>query len=514
MTTITRLATVTRAAAVALAMMGLASCDKGFEDMNTNPDASPQITPAYVFTKAQLDAVGNSYFATNVLLAGGSMQQFATYKDVPGIGDKYYFQQGTYPYDYFQNAYPTAVNETAEVIRAVSTDPSQVNRLAAARIWRVYIFHRLTDLYGDIPYSQAAQGYTQNLFTPKYDPQAEIYADMLKELEQAAGSFDATKTTFGVADLIYGGDVTKWTKFANSLMLRLGMRMTKVDPTSAKTWVQKAIAGGVITQDADIARINYLAAGQDFNKNPYALALRNNDYSAGNGDSNTEGGKLAKTLIDALKTTADPRLNAIAVVWNGTVADTSTALQKGMPNGLLNKPAEFKTYSEPNPNTLLKYDTPVVLISAAEVNLLLAEAAVRGWYTGDAATAYANGVSAAMRNWSLFGAAGVISPARISGYLARNPFLSSGTTEAKLEQIGTQLWVTLFPDEQEVFSSWRRTGYPKLTPVNIVGNITGGVIPRRSLYSPTEESINNAQFSAAVARQGANLLTTRVWWDK
>ncbi|GAB3569070.1 SusD/RagB family nutrient-binding outer membrane lipoprotein [Spirosoma luteolum] len=494
---------------------GLTACDNGFEALNVNPDASTTITPAYVFTKAQLDALGNSYFSTGVLASGGSMQHFATYKDVPGIGDKYYFQQGSYPYDFFQNAYPGAVNETAEVIRAVSTDPSQVNLLSVARIWRVYVMHRITDLYGDIPYTDAAKGYSQNVFTPKYDAQSAIYADMLNELEQSAAAFDASKTTFGTADLIYGGNIDKWKKLAYSLMLRLGMRMTKVDAGLAKTWVQKAIAGGVITQDADLARISYLASGQDINKNPIALSLRNSDYSAANGNDNIEGGKLARTFIDQLRNTADPRLNVIAVVWNGTTADTATALQKGMPNGLLVKPADFKTYSEPNPLTVLKLDAPVLVMTAAETNLLLAEAAVRGWYTGDAATAYAAGIRSAMANWALFNpTAGAISAAKVTAFLARNPFPADGTTDAKLEQIHTQMWVSLFPDEQEVFANWRRTGYPKLTPVNVVGNITGGVIPRRLLYPPTEESVNNAQYSAAVARQGANLLTTRIWWDK
>ncbi len=496
-------------------LAGLTACDKGFEQMNINPDASSTITPAYVFTKAQLDALNNSYYSTGVLASGGSIQHFATYKDVPAIGDKYYFQQGTYPYDFFQNGYPNAVNEISEVIRAVSTDANQVNLLSAARIWRVYVMHRITDLYGDIPYSDAAKGYTQNLFAPKYDAQQAIYADMLNELDQSVQAFDATKTTFGTADLMYSGNIDRWKKFANSLMLRLAMRMTKADAASAQTWAKKAIAGGVITQDSDLAKINYLSSGQDINKNPYALSMRNSDYSPGNGNDNIEGGKLARTFIDALKNSADPRLNVIAVVWNGSTADTTTALQRGMPNGLLVKPADFKTYSEPNPVTVLKLDAPVLVMTAAETNLLLAEAAVRGWYSGDAASAYNAGVRSAMANWAQINAtAGSISTAKVNAYLTKNPFPTSGTTDAKLAQIGSQLWITLFPDEQEAFASWRRTGYPALTPVNVTGNITGGVIPRRLLYPPTEESVNNAQFSAAVARQGANLLTTRIWWDK
>jgi hypothetical protein len=490
------------------AMLAFQSCDKGFADMNINPDASATATPEYVFSKALLDVWGNSYFGTQTLACGGSMQHFATYKDVPGIGDKYYFQQGTYPYDFFTTGYPKAVNEISTVINAVD---SSVNKLSITRILRAYEMARMTDLYGDIPYSEAAKGYTTNNFTPKYDAQADIYADLLKELDESALALDASKATFGAGDYIYGGNVTKWKKLAYSLMLRLGMRLTKVDATLAQTWVTKAIAGGVITTDADIATMKYTGT-TTINRNPAANDMLTNDYAVADGVSNTEGGKLAATFIDALKNSNDPRLNVIAVVWVNGKADTTTALQKGMANGLLLKPADYGTYSEPNPATILQNTAPLIMMSAAETNLLLAEAAVRGWYTGDAAAAYAAAISASMRNWALFGSAGVIADSRITTYVAANPL--TGTTDQKLSQIGTQMWIALFLDEQEIHANWCRTGYPALTPVNITGNITGGTIPRRLLYPPSEESVNSTQLQIAVSRQGPNVMTTHVWWDK
>ena len=496
------------------ATLAFQSCDKGFEEMNINPDASPEPTPEYVFSKALMDTWANSYFATNVLACGGSMQHFATFKDVPGIGDKYFFQQGTYPYDYFQTGYITSVNEIAAVVNALdSTDATLVNKRSIARIMRAYIMHRITDLYGEIPYSDAVKGYTVNNFTPKYDQQSFIYADILKELEQAATALDATKPTFGAGDYIYNGNVDRWRKLAYSLMLRLGMRLTKVDIAAAQSWVTKAIAGGVITADADIATMKYTGT-TDANKNPVAQAMMGGDYGAANGIDNTEGGKYAKTFIDVLKANNDPRLNVIAIVWNASkFKDTSTAVQKGMPNGLLQKPVtEFITFSEPNPAVILPYTAPLIVMSAAETNLLLAEAAVRGWYTGNAATTFNDAIGASMRNWSLFGAGGVISSERISTYQAAHPL--TGTTDQQLEMIGNQMWIALFLDEQEVHANWRRTGYPVLTPVNITGNATNGTIPRRLLYPPNEESVNAAALAEAIARQGQNLLTTRVWWDK
>lgn len=490
-------------------MLAFQSCDKGFEEMNINPDASAVAQPEYVFSKALLDIWDNSYFSTDALASGGSMQHFATYKDVPGIGDKYYFQQGNYPYDYFTTGYPSSVNELATVIAAVGD--TSVNRLSIARIARAYQMSRLTDLYGDIPYEDAAKGYSVNNFTPKYDAQADIYADLLKELEESALALDASKPSFGAGDFIYGGNVAKWKKFAYSLMLRLGMRLTKRDAALAQTWVTKAIAGGVITTDADIATMKYTGT-TDANRNPAAASMLSNDYGVANGSSNTEGGKLAATFINALKNTNDPRLNVIAVVWTNGKADTTTSLQKGMANGLLVKPADFATYSEPNPATILQYTAPLIVMSAAETQLLLAEAAVRGWYTGDAAVAYAAAITSSMHNWALFGSAGVIAEDRIATYLAAN--ILTGTTEEKLEQIGTQKWISLFLDEQEIYANWRRTNYPTLIPVNITGNITGGTIPRRLLYPPSEESVNSASLAEAVARQGANVMTTHIWWDK
>jgi hypothetical protein len=376
-------------------------------------------------------------------------------------------------------------------------------------------------LYGDIPYSDAARALTEKNYAPKYDPQSEIYNDLLSELEESINAFDASQPTFGNADLIYGGDISKWKKFAYSLMLRLGMRLTEVDSENAKEWVQKAITGGVIVEDADIATIAYVDGSQTASRNFISSGLLSTDYVTPGGD-NVEGGKLAKTLIDHLKNTSDPRLNVISIVWvpSGStfVADTSTALQQGMPNAAFNSlPGNFNTYSEPNPNTVLKYNAPLLVFTNAEVHLLLAEAALRGWYLAStAAESYAKAVTAGMKQWSLFGSAGVISNAKITKYLDANPYNAAATFDEQMEQIQTQKWTTLFlEDEYEIFSTWRRTGYPNLTPTNYPGNLTGGKIPTRFVIPDSEGIYNTANFNEAVSRQGGtNTLSSLVWWDK
>jgi hypothetical protein len=492
--------------------MLLQSCDKNFDTLNTNPNASANPTPAYVFTKSQLDGAGD---VLNLL--HGTMQYTTSYNDVAGFGAKYVLSQSQQSWTVFNNAYPKEINEITQVIDAVKANPDQVNQLSAARVWRAYCFSRITDIYGDIPYSDAAKGYTESIYKPKYDEQKAIYADMLKELDEAATAFNAANTTtFGAADLIYRGDVAKWKKFAYSLMLRLAMRMTKVDIAAAETWAKKAIAGGVITTDADIASVKeYVLAGQDINKNPLAFNWFNSDYGKADGINNTEGGKYQDVFIDYLKANNDPRLAVLSVVWLNKKPDTTSTIQKGMSAKLGTKPADFGTYSEPNPATILQLNSPYLLLTNAETNFLLAEAALRGWYSGASASAsYENGISASMRQWSLFGTGGTISSNQIQTYLKYHALNTAGSFAAQMEQIHTQFWVGVFPNAQEVFANYRRTGFPALVPNNYVGNATGGKIFRRFLYPATEQNLNGENYQAVIARQGPDEFLTRMWWDR
>jgi len=495
---------------IILGISTIQSCTKNFDTLNINPNASPKAIPGFIFTKAEYD--GTSAMLDLLL---GTMQYTTSFNDVAGFGSKYVLSQSQQSAAAFSNSYPNEINELVEVIKAAGTDASQSNLVAEARIWRVYCFSRLTDLYGDIPYSQAGQGYNSGIYKPVYDPQKDIYADLLKELDQAATSLDAGKATFGAADLIYNGATDKWKKFAYSLMLRCAMRMTKVDINAAQTWATKAIAGGVILNDADIAKVPYVGSGQDINKNPLANDLWNNDYIAKDGVTNTEGGKYQDVFINFLKTNKDPRLGVISIVYNGGVADTTSSIQKGMSSGLNTKPVDFVTYSEPNPKTILLLNSPRLVFTAAESYFLLAEAASRGWYNGSSAsTAYENGIAAAMRQWAIIGgSAGTITDNQINTYIANHKF-TNGTLDQNLQQIYTQFWVGVFPDAQEVFATYRRTGYPALVPNNYVGNATGGKIFRRMLYPISEQNLNAASYAAAISRQGPDDFLTRIWWDK
>lgn len=498
----------------------LSSCNKeSLTDLNKPLNSVNYPIPANLFTAALLNTPRDNY---SVLAQG--MQYFSTYKEVPAIGDKFYSFNGTEA-DF--GTYTGRLNLLYQLNNAIQA-PDLGNERAMVRVLRVYTYHQLTDVAGDIPYFDAVKG-EEKMLSPKYDPQKDIYLDMFKELAEAADSLDPAKPTFGNADLFYKGDVAKWKKFSYTLMLRLAMRLTKADPALAQGWVEKAIAGGIMTSFEDIAKISYANVSGGMNPKIQNTYL-NGNYLNPQDPDNVEGGKYAATFINKLKSTNDPRLPVISVVWvkpasaAAYVADTTPAIQKGMISGSLNtKPSDFETYSEPSP-LFLNLAAPVVIMGPAEAYLLLAEAALRGWYTGATAqAAYENAVRAAMAQWALWPAVvpgtNVITEAQINNYIALNPYLTNGTFEQQLQQISEQKWLSLFGDDYEVYANWRRTGYPVLAPVNYPGNVTGGQMFRRFSIPVSENLTNQANYLEALKRQGfseatGDNLLTRVWWDK
>jgi hypothetical protein len=505
------------------------ACTKDFENINTDKNKSGESSgvPEYNFSRAILEFTGNSDYSydtwrVNIIYCSMMMQQLsnATWY----AGDKY-IQNDGWASAYFERAYPDQIKYITDVVRVTKDNAYLSNLYNISRIAKVLIFHRLTDIYGDIPYSEAGKGYSDRIFTPKYDAQQEIYMDMLKELEEAAKALDATKAVPGQGDLIYnkGGAanaaqvVASWKKLAYSLMLRLGMRLSKRDDAVAKTWVEKAYAGGLISSNEENAFIVHDASGGRTTVNRVSNIL-SGEWNA----INTPGeASISKTFMDFLKNNDDPRLKYIAVVpaSNSEVP----ADQLGMPNGYDSNegatdikkapgyPGDTKKYSVLNKNVLLKLNGPTFLVTYAQVELLLAEAAKRGWSVGaDAATHYNNGVKAAMEQLAQYSATATISAAEVQAYLTANPYDDADG----YNQINTQYWAACVLDWYEAWANWRRSGYPQLTPVNYTGNATGGKIPRRMLYPSSELASNPTHYQEAITRQGTNALTTPVWWDK
>jgi len=492
----------------------IASCDSGFEELNVNPTQADQINPNFKMTYIQLLTSGGRYenWRTNLIYSSTMIQHFAT---LPGFwaGDKYGYV-GSYSAALWDRYYENAAKNIEDLLVQTAADDQMANMYHITNIVAVIGYHRLTDLYGDIPYSQAGKGFTEGITQPVYDAQSFIYPDMLARLEAAASGLNASNPTFGDGDLIYGGDIDQWRKLANSLMLRLGMRLVKVDPGAAKSWVEKAIAGGTMESNDDIAYVPHGAPPNTRNGNGEVFA--------------TDGSpRMSEFFVNWMLEHDDPRL----FVYGQTPIDGAKAV--GMPNGRITgaSDADFGIENHSSwvpcqtedddelcgmnvymvPNDVIKgVDDPMFLMTYAEVELLKAEAAVRGWHSGNAATHYANGVRAAMEYLAMYGADAEIAATDIDKYLEDNPF----DPAVGLEIINEQIWAAVLLNEYEAYANWRRTGFPTLTPINYPGNQSGGQIPRRLRYRENEAVANATNYSAAIATQGPDEFATRMWWDK
>jgi hypothetical protein len=513
--------------ALTVAFSLFAACTKKFEELNTDPTtAGPeQFDPNFLLTTSQIRYTGSADFSYETwraqLIYFSTMMQHFSHLAGYWAGDKYTLNTA-YTAAYFERAYDEQVKHVVDMVEITRDKPQYANLHQIARIMKVLVFHRITDIYGDVPYSEAGMGYYKRIFRPKYDNQSDIYPDMLKELDEASSKLDAGKGS-PTGDLIYGGDITKWKKFGYSLMMRLGMRLTKVDANLAKTWVEKAAAGGVFTSNADNARVKHDATGGRPTVNRISQVI-NLPY-----EINVI--KWSKTFIDFLKNNNDPRLGVLSELpppgQEGTIGaagDNTPANQIGMPNGYdltggatdISKapgfPGSFNKYSRPINRWYAKMDGITMILSYAEVELMLAEAKQRGWNVPGTADAHYNaGVKAAMQMLAQWDPAAAVSDAQVAAYLAAHPYVAANG----LEMINTQYWVATVFDDYETFANWRRSGYPVLTPVNYPGNVTGGTIPRRLIYPEAEASTNPDNYKAAIGRlTGGDKLTSRVWWDK
>jgi hypothetical protein len=483
-------------------MLTTTSCDEGFGELNTDPNAANEINPNFQFTWIQLRTSGERYENWRAGLIYSSMMiQHMSALCGYWAGDKYTYNAG-YSSSLFDRQYTQAVVEIQDLVNTLeSTEVGDQTMLGMARIWRVLIFHRLTDLYGDVPYSQAGKGFIEGVDFPEFDNQEDIYRDMLNELEEAVAQI-GDSGGFGSADLLYGGDQGAWRRFGNSLMLRLGMRLSEVDAATAQEYVNKAIQGGTL-QAGENAFIEHTVGPEGINRNGIGEVL---DKSQGFGD---DCPRLSATLVNWMQSTDDPRLDVI-----GTLPVNGSE-HNGLPNGLdaeliNDNPTgtSLDDFSSVN-QAIVSVASPMMFMTVAEAELLKAEAALRGWGASDAASHYEAGVRAAMNMWADYGQP--IASGDIDAYIANNPF------DNTMESIGEQYWAATFLNEYEAFANWRRTGYPELTPVNYPGNVTGGTIPVR-LALPQGELGTNPNMRAALDRQGlgtdfASHLTVPVWWD-
>lgn len=511
-----------------------AGCTKDFKDINTNPVAygPTNFDPNYTLTGAQLNYTGSIDFAYdtwrgNLIYASTMMQGLSTVVSY-WAGDKYLLNEG-YTAAYWGNsavgAYIEQVRPIVDVVEMTRGNAKYANVHHIGRIWKALIFARITDLYGDVPYSEAGQGYYKSIFTPKYDAQQAIYADLLKEVEEATNALNPAGDKVS-GDVIYKGDIAKWKRFGNSLLLRLAMRLTKVDENTAKSYAQKA-AGNTMTDNGDNAFVTHDVSGARVTQN------RNSQVLLGDGGQENYYTKWSNTFINLLKTAGDPRLGKVAVtkLWltesgkdQNAAYDANPLVQKGMPNGkdlsgLAGRDVRqdlsytsFSDYSSPHPG-MLKRNGVTFIMTYAETEFLLAEAAQRWGIGGSAATHYNAGLKAAITYLGQYDPAMAVADGLAQTFVDTHPY----TAATGLQMINTQYWLhtCTMMDFYETWANWRRSGFPILTAVNYPGNATAGAIPRRFPY-PVEEAAKNGDNyrAASAAVTGGDNLSGRVWWDK
>ena len=367
-------------------------------------------------------------------------------------------------------------------------------------------------------YGSADFSYKSFLYLTK---QQDIYTDLLKEVSQATDSLtEAGDKPTG--DILYsqtGDQIAQWKKFGNSLLLRMAMRLTKVDPATAQTYVKKIIADNNTMSSNDDNAIVQHQDGLQLTANRDAIEIFGGDSTDFH---------LSKTYIDNMQTNGDPRLPVIA--WIYSTQDSDPTHQLGMPNGYIvggNNPAVditkldvslynptlgIRGYSTISGN-ILNTAAPDLILTYAETEFLLADA-IKRWGLASPISAqahYENGVIAAITQLSAYGDGAAISSDDAQTYLDANPYQDA----TGLAQINTQYWLCTLMDEYEAYANWRRSGdLPALTPVNYPGNVTAGTIPRRLNYPQNQKITNGTNYNAAVARlTGGDKITSRIWWD-
>lgn len=493
------------------------ACDNGFDELNTSKTGAISLDPAFILNNAIINSSPTPSLTYEIAIV---QQMFSSNTGVLLGGNFNQTNIGNTPLNwtnYFQNV----INYTSDVLSRTKSDATRGNLYQMARIVKANAFMVLTQTYGNIPYTEAGAGYTANNFFPKYDNQASIYADIIKELTEATGALDPSGK-IETSDVLYAGDVAKWKKFGYSLLLRAGMRLSKADPTKAQATVAAAFAGGVILSNADNAIIKHDA-----------------NFSNGIGTTltGTEAANfhLGQPFVDFLKNSSDPRLAAIAVRYVGAtsgsaqtegVADRTAANQYGLPVGSTDATANTAggslpgggnqfAFSQADRTRVVKKTSPMFLVTAGQTNLLLAEAAMVGWIPGGFSTAstyYVAGVTAHMNQMASYDPGSAIAASDITNYFAI--VANQLTTGKELQQIGEQYWVASFLHGPEAWANFRRTGFPALTPNPYSGSEVQGGFINRIAYPPSEILVNNKNVQAAINDQGADVLGTKMWLFK
>ncbi|MDE1193117.1 MAG: SusD/RagB family nutrient-binding outer membrane lipoprotein [Arachidicoccus sp.] len=493
------------------------SCTKDFKEINNDPSTLSGLTAATIpnaFAKAEYQGIygdpGIYQLARNLFVDLWS--QYYAASD-GGFSTDRYVQRKDWEFYQWTSMYGSAYPTLKLVIEATEGSDPAAN--AIAKIWKVFIFHSMTDFFGPVPYSKAGYG---DLSVP-YDSQQDIYDDLLKTLDTAVNSLksvDENQTPYGNNDLIFHGSIPKWIKFGNSLRLRLALRISFIDPDRAKKEAEKAYSLGVMETNEDNALMDVSSSS------PNGLNIL---FSWG-------GVQMSASIFSYLKGYNDPRLS---VYFSPSVADNQF---HGLRNGLsvsqlagANPGGTGKNLSTLGPqwDPTLASTNPLAVMYSAEVYFLRAEGALNGWDMGGTAEElYNHGITNSLQQWGITNNTiiqnyiqGTTLPAPPEDYLnslavSDIPVKFVTDTEKRRQQIATQKWLALFPDGIEAWAECRRTGYPVLYHVANSDNpdVSVNNMIRRFTFLEIEHESNSVAVSAALPLlNGPDKNSTHVWWD-
>jgi len=467
------------------AILGLAftSCTEDITDYNVDPKR-PEVVPAeFTFTNAEKnlgDFINDMSNGANLFRLWSQHWTQATYTD-----ESNYDIIGRDVADgYWTNFYTNVLNDLKSARETINADQNideqtKANQLAIIDILEVYSYQVLVDLSGDVPYSEALQ---IDNFTPVYDDAATIYADLISRVSADQATLAAGGNSFGAADIYYGGDVTKWRKFANTLKLRLGMRLADVNESLASTTVSEAYNDGVMESSDDSAIIYYETSPP--NTNPvydlFELQNRAEDYVAG------------ETSVDYLLSVNDPRIDDF-------FDENIESGYFGAPIGANNAYAGF---THLDPALVATPDATGAILEYYEAQFFLAEAVERGFISGDAQQFYENAVTASILKYGG-------TQTEVDAYLGQSQVAYNSANWEDL--IGTQKWIALFNRGFEAWTEYRRLDEPDFLVNSAQSDLP---VPNRVFYPTEEPALNRANYEAAVQSLGGDDdLYTKIFWD-
>lgn len=466
-----------------LAIMFFASCKKNLTDLNVNSKAAQNVPGETLFSNAEKSFAD---ILTTPNVNSGIFELIAQYwaETTYPQESNYQLAERNIPQNWWTALYRDVIKDLDQSKKIINSSnaidqKAKQNKIAIAEIMEVHAWSVLVNTFGDIPYTQALD---YNNTTPKYDNQKTVFYALTDSLDAALSKLDPSAGSFGAADIIYSGNVSKWVKYGNSLKLKLGLLLADVDAAKSKAMVESA-ASKAFQSNADNALFNYLSTPP--NTNP----IWTNLVQSGRNDF-----VIASTIVDTMNKFNDPRRSAYFTLGPNGVDYVGGAYGQGN---------TFDNFSHPS-DKIKASNFPAILMDYAEVEFNLAEAVERGFNVGGTAEDHYNkAITASIEFWG-----GSVSDA--TAYLSQPTVNYSTANGDWKEKIGVQAWIALYTRGFDAWTEWRKLDYPKLqAPPSAVS-----AIPLRYTYPQNEQNLNQANYEAASSSIGGDNVTTKLFWDK